>query len=103
VRVKALAHLTGGGFYDNIPRVLPGGTGVQIDLRTWPVLPIFAWIQSRGQVATEEMYHVFNMGIGMVAILSAGDAEQALSLLPGDSYRLGRVVPSDSGPRVTLR
>jgi phosphoribosylformylglycinamidine cyclo-ligase len=103
VRVKALAHITGGGFYDNIPRVLPPGTGAEIELGTWPVLPIFKWIQSKGQVTAEEMYHVFNMGIGMIAILSAEDAEQALSLLPGDSYRLGQIVPGDTGPRVTLR
>ncbi len=102
VRVKALAHITGGGFFDNIPRVLPSGTSVEIELGTWPVLPIFDWIQARGQVAPEEMYHVFNMGIGMVVILSPEDADLALSFLDGDGYRLGRVVEAAAGPRVTL-
>lgn len=103
VQVKALAHITGGGFVDNIPRVLPDGTGVEIQRGSWPVLPIFELIRAHGRVPEAEMYHVFNMGIGMVAIVEAGQADQALATLPGDSHRIGRVVAAGPEGRVTLR
>ena len=91
--IKGLAHITGGGFYDNIPRILPEELGVRIKRGAWPVLPIFQLIQNVGQVATEEMYHVFNMGIGLIAIISAEQAEGALQSLEGDGYHLGEVIP----------
>ena len=91
--IKGLAHITGGGFYDNIPRILPDELGVRIKKGAWPVLPIFQLIQNVGQVATEEMYHVFNMGIGLIAIISAEQAERALQSLGGDGYHLGEVIP----------
>jgi phosphoribosylformylglycinamidine cyclo-ligase len=69
--IKGLAHITGGGFIDNIPRVLPKNCGVTIRRGTWPVLPVFELIQKHGKVSTAEMHQVFNMGIGMTAIVSS--------------------------------
>ena len=92
IDVKGLVHITGGGFYYNIPRILPDGLGVRIEKGSWPVLPIFQLIQNVGQVTDEEMYCVFNMGIGMIVIVPA---EQTLKALRGDSYYLGEVVSTD--------
>lgn len=89
VKIKGLAHITGGGFVDNIPRVLPAGTGVTIQVGTWPVPPIFQLLASGDFVPTAELYQVFNMGIGMVVIVSAKDAPKALSLTKG--YIIGQV------------
>ena len=72
--VHAMAHLTGGGFYDNIPRILPSDCSVTIERRSWPIPPIFTLIQERGNVPEPEMYRTFNMGIGMVLIVPADQA-----------------------------
>jgi phosphoribosylformylglycinamidine cyclo-ligase len=69
-QLKVLAHLTGGGFFDNIPRSLPPGLGVEIERGSWPVPPLFSLIQQLGGVSEEEMHHVFNMGIGMTLIVA---------------------------------
>ncbi|MGC9396495.1 MAG: phosphoribosylamine--glycine ligase [Anaerolineae bacterium] len=82
VRVKAMAHITGGGFPDNLPRVLPDGVGVTLDRAAWNVPPIFRLIQQRGQVSDDEMYRVFNMGIGMVVIVAPEDVDAALAAVP---------------------
>jgi phosphoribosylformylglycinamidine cyclo-ligase len=66
--VHGLAHITGGGFYDNIPRVVPDGLCVEVDPSTWTPLPVFKLIAEKGSVSDSEMYRVFNMGIGMVVI-----------------------------------
>jgi phosphoribosylformylglycinamidine cyclo-ligase len=76
--VKAMAHITGGGFYDNIPRVLPEGRGVRIRLGSWPVPEIFRVIQTRGAVRDREMFRTFNMGVGMVVILDRRSAVRAV-------------------------
>jgi len=81
VRIKAMAHITGGGFYENIPRVLPDGLGARIKKGSWPVPSIFQKIQQRGQIEEKEMYRTFNMGVGMVIILGPRTAFRALSLL----------------------
>jgi phosphoribosylformylglycinamidine cyclo-ligase len=73
--VKALAHITGGGFPDNIPRVLPQGLGVMLDLTRVPVPPIFRWLGDVGQVAEAEMLRTFNCGVGMVAVVAPGEAD----------------------------
>jgi len=73
--VKALAHITGGGFPDNIPRVLPQGLGVMLDLHRVPVLPIFRWLADVGQVAEAEMLRTFNCGVGMVAVVAPGEVD----------------------------
>ena len=80
-RPKGMAHITGGGFFENIPRVLPEGLGISIQRGTWEIPPIFSFLQERGGLAEEEMYHVFNMGIGMVLVLSPDEAEAALAHL----------------------
>jgi phosphoribosylaminoimidazole synthetase len=90
--VKALAHITGGGFYDNIPRILPSGVGVTIDRGTWTIPPLFALIQQRMGVSDAEMYRVFNMGIGMVVIVDPAE-------VPSDTQLIGRVV---TGQGVTV-
>jgi phosphoribosylaminoimidazole synthetase len=71
IPVKGLVHITGGGFIDNIPRILPEGMGVEIDKHAWNVPPLFTLISENGAVSDDEMYHVFNMGIGMVLIVEA--------------------------------
>jgi len=79
--IKSMAHITGGGFVDNIPRCLPGGLGVLIDRSTWEVPPLFRLIQTAGTVSESEMFRVFNMGIGLVVITSHEDAADVLSAL----------------------
>ena len=76
--IKGLAHLTGGGFIDNIPRVLPKNCGVTIERGSWPVLPVFELIEKHGRVDNTEMHQVFNMGIGMTAIVSGSNADSVL-------------------------
>ncbi len=92
--IKAMAHLTGGGFTDNIPRVLPDGVGVRIDTSAWTVPPLFRLIQSAGNVSETEMFRVFNMGIGFVLIVAPDAAEETLTRLRASGetvYRLGEV------------
>ena len=94
-KIKGLAHITGGGLVDNIPRILPEGTAVQIDKGSWPVLPIFTLMQQIGNVSESEMYRTFNMGVGMVIVCSPVDADAIAShLLEGgeNCYRIGTVV-----------
>jgi phosphoribosylformylglycinamidine cyclo-ligase len=80
VRVKALAHITGGGLLENIPRTLPDGLGVRLRAG-WPVPPIFRWLAENGPVAPLEMQRTFNMGIGMTAVVAPADADRAVALL----------------------
>lgn len=94
VDLAALCHLTGGGFLDNLPRVLPDGLAVEIDAGAWEVPPIFRLIASRGGVDVEEMRRVFNLGIGMVAIVPAL-GPRALDGMSEAPVRLGRVVAAD--------
>jgi phosphoribosylformylglycinamidine cyclo-ligase len=93
--VKALAHITGGGFPDNIPRVLPDGLGVTIDLARVPVLPVFQWLARTGNIAAPEMLRTFNCGIGMIAVVEPAKADAVAAVLEreGDAVtRLGEVV-----------
>jgi phosphoribosylformylglycinamidine cyclo-ligase len=76
--VKGLAHITGGGITENLPRVLPAGAAAEIDRRSWNVPAVFRLIEERGGVATDEMYRAFNMGIGLVVVASAHDADRVL-------------------------
>ena len=78
-----MAHITGGGFPDNLPRVIPPETGVVLDRAAWEPLPIFRLIQERGGIDSLEMYRVFNMGMGMVLLLSPEDVEAAIRALDG--------------------
>ena len=81
VRVKSIAHITGGGFYENLPRSFPEGFDAVIRKGSWPVLPIFPLIQKTGNISEHDMYNTFNMGIGMALIVSPEDAEKTLSVL----------------------
>ena len=102
VTVKAMAHITGGGFPDNLPRVLPQDVGVRLNRSTWEVPAIFRVIQSRGRVDELEMYRVFNMGIGMTVLVAADEVNRALATLP-EARVIGEVIPrEDHGPQVTL-
>ncbi len=95
VKIKAMAHITGGGFYDNIPRVVPEGLGVRVRAGSWPVPRIFRTIQERGGVADREMYRTLNMGIGMAVVVAAADAEKAIRLFAAQgrkAYRIGEIV-----------
>jgi phosphoribosylformylglycinamidine cyclo-ligase len=102
--IKALAHITGGGFPDNIPRVLPDGLGVEFDLARVPVLPVFRWLAAVGGVAEPEMLRTFNCGIGMVAVTEAAHVDGVITALTRAGevvVRLGTVVPVKAGaPRV---
>ncbi len=80
VRINAMSHITGGGFYENIPRVLPQGLRAEIQRGSWPVPSIFRKIQERGQMSDREMFRTFNMGVGMVLILESRNAHKALKL-----------------------
>jgi phosphoribosylformylglycinamidine cyclo-ligase len=93
-RLHALAHITGGGLIENIPRVLPPGTAVELDRAAWSVPPIFRLIRELGRIPEDEMARVFNLGIGMVALLSPADAPALLSHCP-DALRIGRVISGD--------
>jgi phosphoribosylformylglycinamidine cyclo-ligase len=98
VKVKAMAHITGGGFVDNIPRVLPPGVGVQIDRGAWEVPPLFRLIQDTGGVPEAEMFRVFNMGIGFVLVVAPDAAEDTLMRLRAageTAYRLGEAVADE--------
>lgn len=100
--VKALAHITGGGFIENIPRVLPDGLGVELELACVPVLPVFKWLARAGHVPEHEMLRTFNCGIGMVAVVAADAVEAVTAVLVREGeavVRLGTVVAA-AGARV---
>ncbi|WP_308637832.1 phosphoribosylformylglycinamidine cyclo-ligase [Paenibacillus silvisoli] len=94
VQVKGMAHITGGGFIENIPRVLPDGVNVEIAYGSWPILPIFNLMQEKGSITNRDMFTTFNMGIGMVVVVPEEQAEQALRIareLGEDAYLIGKV------------
>jgi phosphoribosylformylglycinamidine cyclo-ligase len=104
--VKALAHITGGGFIENIPRVLPPGYGVSLELDRVPVLPVFKWLAATGKISANEMLRTFNCGIGMVAVLDRNGADAASKSFSASGetvVRLGEVVAAASGPAVSFR
>jgi len=81
-KVHGMAHITGGGYTENVPRILPEGVTAAFDTAAWPVLPVFQLIQQRGGISSEEMYEVFNMGIGLVLMVSPEDAEEVRAAIP---------------------
>ena len=103
--VKGLAHITGGGLVDNVPRILPPTLRVRLERGSWPLPPLFEWLQSRGNVSEGEMLRVFNCGIGMVAIVAPGDAAAASALLrdAGETvWQIGTVQPRAPGEEPTF-
>ena len=99
--VKGLAHITGGGFIGNIPRILPQGLAAQINKDAWQVPPIFRLIQERGKVKEAEMYQVFNMGIGMVLICSPKHVPELTAALP-ETKKIGKVIEATGPKRVII-
>ena len=95
IQINAMTHITGGGFYENIPRALPEGVTAKVDTTSFPTLPIFDWLQQQGEIETAEMYNVFNMGIGFTIIVEAQDADKALAILKEHdvkAYKIGEIV-----------
>lgn len=105
--VHGIAHITGGGFIENIPRILPDGLTAYIDLGTWPVLPVFTELQRLGGLTDRQIYNTFNMGIGMVFAVDASEADAVIAALTacGESaYRIGEVGKTgEDGERLVLR
>jgi phosphoribosylformylglycinamidine cyclo-ligase len=95
--IKALVHLTGGAFMENIPRVLPEGVRAIVRPGTWPIPPVFSLIQQQGGIATDEMYRVFNMGIGMVVIVSSADTLKMQSTLNEECWVIGELTEGTRG------
>lgn len=98
VHVKGLAHITGGGLIDNPPRILPSGAAIHLRRGSWPIPPLFQLIQRAGQISDAEMAHVFNLGLGMLVVTPADQAEQALAAL-GEGWIVGEVA---AGERVCV-
>ena len=100
VTVKAVSHITGGGFYENIPRSIPKGYSAKIEKSSVRVLPIFDLIEKTGKVDNRDMFNTFNMGVGMSIVVSKNDADRALEVLHAngvDAYIIGETVKSDEG------
>ena len=94
VRIKGLAHITGGGLVENLPRVLPAHLSAELDASTWPRPAVFEWLQREGKVAEPEMLRVFNCGIGMALVVSAQDAARAIATLSAADetvYAIGHI------------
>jgi len=94
VEVKGMAHITGGGFIENIPRVLPDGVNVDIEYGSWPILPIFELMQNKGDITNRDMFTTFNMGVGLVVVVPADQANEAVRIaneLGEQAYRIGTV------------
>ena len=102
--IRGMVHITGGGFYDNIPRVLPENCSAEINTESWPKLPIFNLLREWGQVEWPEMYRTFNMGIGMILVVPEDQVQSVVKKLDGSgekSYIIGRVI--DGNKRVVLK
>jgi phosphoribosylformylglycinamidine cyclo-ligase len=107
LRIKGMAHITGGGLTLNVPRMLPDAVQASIDRSTWPRPPVFDWLQAHGSVADDEMHRVFNCGIGMVLAVDASDARAAIDALgrAGErAFDIGEVIPRpDGAPHAVVR
>ena len=101
-QINGIVHITGGGFFENIPRIIPEGLGVKIKLGSWEAAPIFDYIQKKGDIETEEMFATFNMGIGMMMVVDPADVEDVINLIKAtgeNAFEIGRIV---EGKGVTL-
>lgn len=102
LNIKGMAHITGGGLIDNLPRILPNGVAAHIQRESWSVPPIFGLIQRIGGVDEAEMMHVFNMGLGLLLVVSAGQVDLILSLLEDHAWVVGKIVSSGDEPHVRI-
>ena len=103
--IHALAHITGGGLLENLPRVLPDGTKAVVDASSWSYPAVFDWLQQQGGVAPQEMLRTFNCGVGMVVCVAQEDADRALELLAAEgenAWRLGQIEDSSEPPSVVI-
>ncbi len=103
--IKGMAHITGGGLVENVPRMLPDGLQARLDPTKWPHPAIFAWLQEHGNVSDDEMHRVFNCGIGMVLAIAPADASAAIAMLNGAgerAYDIGEVVPRPEGEAAAI-
>jgi phosphoribosylformylglycinamidine cyclo-ligase len=103
VDIRGLAHITGGGLVDNLPRILPQGVGAVIQRRTWPESPIFNLIQRMGNISDEEMFHVFNMGLGMLVMVPPEQVLAAQAVLGNDVFVVGEIAAGESGVEIIER
>lgn len=102
---KALAHITGGGLVENIPRALPAGLGCRLDAQSWPLPPVFGWLRQAGTLSERDLARTFNCGLGMIAVVAPDDVDQALSLLSeaGETaYVVGSVRTASSEDRTVV-
>lgn len=100
IKIKGCSHITGGGFYENIPRMLPKGVSARIDKASYPVPPIFSLMQSEGKIEEKMMYNTYNMGLGMVLAVDASDADKAVKAIESageKAYIVGETISSDTG------
>lgn len=98
VDIHGMAHVTGGGFYENLPRMMPEGLATEVDLGSWPVLRIFEFLKDKGSLADKDLYNVFNMGIGFVIAVSAEEADKVIEIAEANgekAYKIGRVVKGE--------
>jgi len=98
ITIKGCSHITGGGFYENVPRMLPEGVSAKIQKDSYPVLPIFKLIQEKGEITEEMMYNTFNMGLGMVIAVSPEEADEAIRAIETageNAYKVGEIVQGD--------
>ncbi|MDO6558656.1 phosphoribosylformylglycinamidine cyclo-ligase [Paraglaciecola chathamensis] len=106
IQVNAITHITGGGFWENIPRVLPQGTKAVIDESSWQWPSIFNWLQDNGNVTTHEMYRTFNCGVGLIIALEADKADQAIEILKDQGenvWKIGQIETSDDSNQVEIK
>ena len=99
VKVRAISHITGGGFYENIPRSIPDGFGARIDRKAVKILPIFDLIAKTGNISERDMFNTFNMGVGMSVVVAKEDADKAIAILRANgenAYIMGEIVKSDN-------
>ncbi|MCE5745846.1 phosphoribosylformylglycinamidine cyclo-ligase [Staphylococcus pseudintermedius] len=104
VQIKAMTHITGGGFYENIPRALPEGKTAVVNTASFPTPAIFNWLQAQGNIDTDEMYHIFNMGIGFTLIVAPEDEVAVHEILKNanvNAYTIGHIAEEDSAIRLT--
>lgn len=105
IKVKGMAHITGGGITENVPRVLPAGLTAEISANSWALPPLFNWLQAQGNIADKEMYKTFNCGIGMVVIVAQADAAEAKKTLEAKGetvYQIGQIRAQSAGEAPTI-
>jgi phosphoribosylaminoimidazole (AIR) synthetase len=99
-KVKALAHITGGGLVENVPRVLPDDLAADFDARNWPLPPVFGWMMRAGGIADAEMARVFNCGLGMVAVVAPNDVAEVQAILKAEGetvFQAGKILLRATG------